>query len=442
MRILGSDPIAPLLLAALLACPPAFAESVPASGLLSLDGAVKEGESRSPKVLKAEAAFEASAWKKTETLSGFLPSINLSANHFFAEKYQFLDINFGGNPATIPQIFPFTSATLDARLPLFDGLQNVRRYSAANLQKDASENDLTWTRFQVEQEVRLRFLQALAAERLERVSEQNLTTIQDHLNQTQNLRKGGVATNFDVLRVEVQLNEAKSEVLQAQDNVYLARQRLANSMGLPGDDRPLQGELPTPDASIVESVQKPTTPLRADLIAQERRTQAASDFESSRAAYWVPKLSLGAQYIEYNNLTRSMTDSSRFRSAYSVGVFLNWNLFDGMTSIALARQAFYERVQAENSLEQSRLQLPYDLNFWKRRYVYSSTLYRAKRSDIEKAQESVRLATEGFRAGARTSTEVLDAELDLFRARAGVVNAQTSSLEALINLELALGRRI
>jgi outer membrane protein TolC len=54
----------------------------------------------------------------------------------------------------------------------------------------------------------------------------------------------------------------------------------------------------------------------------------------------------------------------------------------------------------------------------------------------------VRLAKEEERAGTRTSTETLDAELDLFRAKAGVVNALVNAAEAKIRLELALGREI
>jgi outer membrane protein TolC len=51
----------------------------------------------------------------------------------------------------------------------------------------------------------------------------------------------------------------------------------------------------------------------------------------------------------------------------------------------------------------------------------------------------VRLARLSYDAGSRTNTDVLDAELDLFRTRAGVVQSQLSAAEALINLELAFG---
>jgi outer membrane protein TolC len=48
----------------------------------------------------------------------------------------------------------------------------------------------------------------------------------------------------------------------------------------------------------------------------------------------------------------------------------------------------------------------------------------------------------GFKAGTRTTTDVLDAELEEFQASAGLVQAQINSLEALIQLELVTGKRL
>ena len=61
---------------------------------------------------------------------------------------------------------------------------------------------------------------------------------------------------------------------------------------------------------------------------------------------------------------------------------------------------------------------------------------------MQKATESLRLVKEGRRVGARTNTEFLDTETELFRAQAGQVNSQIGAVEALINLELATGQKL
>ena len=60
----------------------------------------------------------------------------------------------------------------------------------------------------------MNFFKSLAAQKIEVVSQENLKTITDHLDQTQSLKQGGIATNYDVLRVEVQLSEAKYGILR------------------------------------------------------------------------------------------------------------------------------------------------------------------------------------------------------------------------------------
>jgi outer membrane protein TolC len=414
----------------------------PPGNTLDLDQAVSEGKDHSPDVQKAEAAYEEASWRKTESLSGFLPQVNASAEHYLREKYLILNVNFPTGATAFPSIFPTTIASLNVSVPLFDGLQNVFHLQSAVYQKSSADRNFDWTSFKVAQDIRLSYLRALAALALESVSQENLKTISDHLNQTHLLRQGGVATNYDVLRVEVQLNEAKSDVLQSDDNVILARKKLIVSMGLDEDNRELQGTLPVPNLNTIQTLQLPESSARADLQALSDQAEAASKTQSADATWFVPKLSLVGQYQEYNDLDSSWTNSNSFRSAYNFGLLLTWNLFDGMTSISRAREAVYQKVQADKSLETARRQVPYDFDFWKRRYLYSAALYVSKKSDVDRSVESVRLAREGFKAGTRTSTEVLDAELDLFRARAGVVNAQMDCAEAKVNLELALGRNI
>ena len=59
---------------------------------------------------------------------------------------------------------------------------------------------------------------------------------------------------------------------------------------------------------------------------------------------------------------------------------------------------------------------------------------------MTKSEESFRLAKVGQKEGTRTTTDLLDAEAELFRAKANAINAQIGSIEALLNLELATGQ--
>ena len=408
----------------------------------TLQSAMGVATEHSPLLQKAEAARDEGQWKGVEGAGVFLPTVTLSGTHFFEKKYQLLNINTANGPSVIPQIFPTSSATVEAKWIFFDGLSNLSHFKAAQSIKKAGESSFKWARFQLQHEVTLAYVKVIAAKKLEDVSGQNLKTLQNHHEQIKNLRSGGLATNYDILRVESQLSEAEADLLLAKDNTAISQEHLGQVLGIPESADAGESQLAEPNIEPIKNLTfNRDTNKRADLDALEEQVNASDQMDSANSRFWLPKLGLDAQYIKYNNLTDPLTDWDRYRSAYSVGFIMSWDIFNPR-EFAQSRQETYKSIQVQKSLIQANLQAPVDFAFWKRRYLYSATLYTAKKVDLERANETVRLSQAGFKAGVRTTTDVLDSELDLFRARAGIVNAQVNCLEAKLKLELALGETL
>ena len=438
---------APYLAFALLGLA-SIAHAEPA-GPLTVDAAVAEAMHNSPNIQAAEAGVSQADWAKFQALGGgFFPRVSAGFNHLFAEKYEYTAINFGGTLMNFPGAYSSNVLTINATLPIFDGLANINNLQAASLEQSAAEQELERSKFQMGQEVKLAFFQALATVQLQDVARQNVKTLEDHLNQVDVQRRGGAATKYDSLRVSVQLSEGRADQLDADDNAALARKKLTALLGLEQDDRPLQGELPVPDPKIAKDLElTEASAHRTDIEALDLRARAAAKARSAQSSWIIPSVSLGGQYNYYEVMNESTLDGSvsgsgTFKSAYSVSLALSWNLFDGGVALGRARQAGYQQIQADKKAEAARIQVPYDFSYWKKRFLSNTDHYQARKFDVERSEESVRLATAEQRAGTRTSTETLDAELDLFRSRAGVVNAQLNALEAKIRLESALGRTI
>jgi outer membrane protein TolC len=413
----------------------------------TIDAAITKAKEISPRLQQARAAQQKADWRRVEALGGLMPQLTVGGNRYFDQRYLLTDMNFGGAFVEVPNILPNTAVNATLSWTLFNGLENVRRLDSARELSRAAARDADWTEFRLEQDVRLKFFQALAAERLAEVADQNVKTLEDHLAKTQLLRRGGVSTEFDVLRTEAQLSEARSDLLLAGDNVEIARRALGEAIGI-DDAAPtspiagaLQGDLPTPEAGFTDGARLDSAATgRLDVLAARDRAEAATDTRRAFAAYWSPRVDFIGTHIWYNNLDWSW-DASRFRSADQFGLQLTWTIFD-LGAIARAQAAAAAGVEAERALRLAELRVPNEFDLWKRKYAYSTAVYAAKTATLEKSREAVRLAHEGYRAGARTNSEVLDAELDLFRARAGVVASRLSAAEAIINLELALGRKL
>ncbi len=425
------------------------------SASLTLEQSLQEAQNHSPYYQKAQSMEKEASWGQLEAWSeGFLPNITVKGQYFLPDpQYGNLNVQFGG-PQTInfPGIYPEKTLALDASYDLFDGFKNVHKLDSANNYHHAAQILSDWSLFQLVRQVRLKFYQSLAAKLLSEMADQNVITLENHWKIVKDQLDNGQATKYDVLRVEVQLSEAKSDQLSAHDDEALARDNLTLALGLKKDDRPLSGTLPVLDSDkILASLAQVDFQQRPDLRAKELQTFAAEDASAASSSFWLPKVSLIGEYQFYNspdylyNAAVSMnylSDNNNFRTAYFVGAAASWDLLDFGYYMAKANEADEKAHQSRLDLEAAQLEAPNEFNHWKRKLTSSVALYKAKLTDVDKAKESTRLATVGFKAGTRTTTDVLDAELEQFRAEAGVVQAQLNALEALNNLEMAIGKGI
>lgn len=411
---------------------------------LTLNEAIQSANSSSPSILKSESAVNESLWKKRETYSGFLPSLTASAVALMDKKYALTNVRMGAAPSDtiVPQIIPTAQLTLASSYPLFEGFSSIHRLQSAIAQEQSAINEHNSNKFKTELDITLAFYKIVANKTLKEVSEQNLKVLQDHLKDIKLFKQSGMATNFDVLRVEVQVSNAETDLLNTIDNVSIAEQSLLELMGKDNKDFDINSSLPEIDDTVSAKFNEINLNSRQDLASLRNRALALDFNDRAMNSFWLPKLSLNGQYLYYNNLNNNITDTKKFRNAYQVGVMLTWNLFDGMISISRSQQASEQKFQAEKSVRLAELKAQKDLDIWKRKLNYFISLHKARKNDIAKSKESMRLAKEGRRVGARTSTDLLDAESDLYKSQAGAINAQMGAIDALINLELTSGQKI
>ncbi len=404
---------------------------------LTLSKLLRDGGA-SPTLVKSSSSREEAAWRKTEALSTFYPTLTIGMNRLLDKQYMLIDIPGPGGvgSSSLPQVLPTTNYTLTANWTIFEGGGIFKRYEAARSLETSSEYESEWVTFRQIRDITLHFYRALTAKLLKEVAEQNVKTLSDHLAEAKLFKSQGLTTNYDVLRVEVQLSDAQAEVLNSQDNEAIAILKLSDLTGQDYHGFTLRGDLPVVQAKTLNL----NFEARRDLKAFEKKSEALDELASAAGKHWSPKLNLYGQYQHYNNSSDSWM--SDFRDARSIGLQVTWNLFEGGAAVARAHESLEQKIQAEQSLIIAKQKAHTDIEIWNRKLKYFTTVYNAKLTDVAKSTESSRLARVGRKAGARTNTDLLDAEAELFRARASLVNAQMGAIEALIQLELSTGQNL
>ncbi len=393
------------------------------------------------KVLRLQA--ESSNWGEKKAYASYLPKLDLRGRYLAKERFEELEIPFGGTTFVMPAIEPYTDLGFTATFNLFNGFKDFNDIRAANLEKEAFQYRLTRAEGQKRAQIRTLFYRALGSQILVDVANQNIQTLQNHLSDVSSRVRIGVSTRYDTLRVDVQLEDAKTEKIAAEGAVVISRAKLFEAMGQADDGTPIEGQMPENLSRIdinKASIENLNRADRAVLISERDQSQFAS---RSAKAHWLPKISLFGNYEWYNNINHSIVDTDeRFKSAYALGVQMSWNLFDGGAGLASQRQALIANQIAQEKLAQLDENIPVAIEEAKRRFSYDVINYNAKLSSIRKAEEAVRLAKGGVKAGTRTNTEVLDAVVDLNRAKAAAIKSQIDAIEALGELELSVGHML
>ncbi|MEO1671017.1 MAG: TolC family protein, partial [Cyanobacteria bacterium J06631_2] len=247
------------------------------------------------------------------------------------------------------------------------------------------------------------------------------------------LERAGLGTRFDVLRAEVELAQANQRLTTAIANQRIARRQLAETLSVSHST-----DLATADAIEVagawEKGLDETIILafknRAELeqfllqreIGEEQRTVALS---ATR-----PSVSASADYTLLDDFEDDFDTSDQ----YSVGLNLQWRLFDGGASRAGARQAEKDIEIAETQFANQRNQIRFAVEqaFFQLESNLSNigTATRA----VELAEESLRLARLRFQAGVGTQTDVIEAQTSLTTERGNLLSSITDYNQSFADL--------
>jgi outer membrane protein TolC len=410
--------------------------SVDTSVILTLDEAIQKAVKDSPVLDQTRAQADLAKWGRLESLSGFLPTVTLGGHWYFLERTPLFNAQLGQYTiGSLSSASPWFDGELGIKIPVFDGLRNFDKFESAVNQGRASILQVDWGTFRLRQQVRLAYAAILEAKLLAVVATEDVKDLDDHRRLISDQLRAGVTTRVGILRVDTQLSNALSEKTNAEDEVKIRLQQLAQLMGEEHEEREVSGLLPVPDEAHLQSIKAAHLESRADIDALGLQADAAVETQRAASKWWVPTFSLVGNYDAYTSQQLKVT-------AYTVGIAMNLNIFDGLVSYSRSKESLESERIAECAQSLSRLQAKTDYETYVRRYRYNLERYHARVDDVARATETVRLARAGFRAGVQTNTDVLDAEQDLFNARSNEIQAQYGALESWVRFELAIGRNM
>lgn len=401
---------------------------------LTVDEAVSIALEKNSEVKVAIMEVEKSEEKVREARSGLFPKLDISGQY---QRYLEKPVIFlpPGSPlGTTLKIGADNSynATASLTVPLiafglYEGI------SIANEGKALAEENLRYIKNKVATDVKKAFYLSLLLKETKEVMIQSLKNAEDNLNNIKKLNSGGLISDYDVLRAEVQYDNLKPTVLQAENNYNLSLEALKVAIGLNSEaNLEISGYLNSPDVSnnsneiIINEVLKNNPQLKL-LELQQNISQKNVSLETT--AYY-PTLAGFGNYQYQAQANDFKFKDYNWVSTFLLGLQIQIPVFNGFKTDARISQA-------EIGLNQ--------INEQKRNLteaIKTSTLsivYRIEQAlkRIEGQDKTVKLAEEGYEIAKRRLENNLATQLELNDAELALRQAKLNKLQAIYDLNVA-----
>lgn len=248
-----------------------------------------------------------------------------------------------GEPAFIKQ----ADSVLRVDQVIERGDKRALRMRAAKLRLDASEDDFSNAQRQGHIALYRAYYDLLLAQQQTQIARDNEQLSAQMLTAAQLRLKAGDIARADVDRLQVDALRAEDDAQQAQNNLQQARLVLANQLGLEPRADELRASEAWPAEEPAPMLSTATIERRSDVLAAEKRAQAAQAAFEQAEALRKRDITIGMQ-VEHNGQNRPLN---------TVGIGISVPLMTGYEYEGEIAHARADLELANDALDQTRAQV-------------------------------------------------------------------------------------
>ena len=303
----------------------------------------------------------------------------------------------------------------------------------------SAEEQLRLYRQAAYRDVSIAFYNVLLARELDAIARQNLEQKERHLEEARRKHTAGIATEYDILAAEVAVQNAKPEVIRAENRIREALDSLRFLLAIEDGNLDVTGSLKaedSPEALSYENIYKTALEHRPEVRDLRYRISIAGELVNIANAEDKPRLEFRGGYGWRDFETG---DTFLDGKAWNAGLFLSFPFFDGMKTRGRVAQAESDlrsiRIDEGKLADSIALQAREAMNALQE----SKEIVDALSGTVTQAEKLLFLSEKGYELGVKIRLEVEDAELKLQQARGNLSQAWRDYRAARVNLLWVMG---
>ena len=262
----------------------------------------------------------------------------------------------------------------------------------------------------LELEVNKSFMELQLAYKAVAVLDKANATAAENLKLIENYFKQGILQKTDLLSVQVRVSEIKNQLQYAKSNVQNASDYLAFLLNEDLGDKVYKPADALENTISIQTINTSLSANRKDIRAMDQSTEAYQKMLLSSKMTFLPRLNAFGSYELYDD-TLFGTNAK----GYVVGAQLSWNVFDGYKSIGKMEKAKADFQKAEIETQQYKAKSQLELNKANRQLNDAENKVNLSKLDLEQSQEAYRIRSNRFTQGLEKTTDLLQAETQMFK---------------------------
>ncbi|HXV14228.1 MAG TPA: TolC family protein [Candidatus Krumholzibacteria bacterium] len=378
---------------------------------------------------------------------GLMPSLSLNmwAGHSWAGPTTGIVIDDQGRPIQ-PSGFDYEqySFSISSQMNVFNWGANYNTINQSKRSADAAAYELEYTRDFVRAVTIREYYELVRQNKLEEVQVANLEAKRRNLEQIEAFYKIGSRTKADYLQARVDYSNSELLLMNVRNAKAIADARLKSRLNIP-QDAPLE---------VDESIDFSASPVdlnaevdymfehRSDLLASRYRIDAARAGLSVTEKQRYPTIDASFNYGWNDRTFPGGGEVFKNNYSWSIGAFLNWNLFDRFQTKSGIQNARAQHRIAEYNLQQAKIDAVLDVKQIVLNIEQATERLDLAEETVAAAEENLRLAEERYRVGAGTILETIEASSSLTSAQASLIDARVDYLVNRADLQRATGRSV
>jgi outer membrane protein len=400
---------------------------------LELARCVEIALKKHPAIRAAANTLKAGESRVGQAKAGYYPQVSGSASY---SRIDPTSTTLGRLSTTAGSVYDSYGSSVGLSQNLFDFGKTSTQVKIQNLNLDASRSDFDNVNAQVVFGVKQAYYGLLRARRNQDVARDVVGQYEQHLGRARGFFEVGLKPKFDVTKAEVDLSNARLNLLKAENALRLARVTLNNAMGLPeAPDHEIQDSLAFQRVDVdLDQVMKKAYDRRPDLQSILVKKKSLDETITLQKKGYTPYVTGNASYGWGG-------DSFPLDQGWNIGATLNIPLFSGFSTkyqVDEARANLDVLKANEETLRQGIFlevkQAWLNLQEAADRIVTAEVIVR-------QAAENLELADGRYAAGVGNPIEVTDALVAQSNAKLSFVAALYDYKMAQATLEKATGEK-